>query len=251
MTPVFPIGLKLAGKRCLVFGFSPEQATRAAALMDCGARVLVIAPQLAAELRPAFEAGHLEYFPRGYKAGDLSDAWLAVQVNCDPEAADLILAEAERERVFFCAVDQPASSYFHLAQARAGALLVAVSTNGRAPALARRLRQELQRLFDAAGAAQAVEHVAALREDTAPSERRLVMQRAMQSVRLDGALSFGELSAYASAASLPPGSEVAPGSAGAARADTLSDPAEPAALGEEHVGRHSNVGGPSEGGGTG
>lgn len=190
MTEVFPIGLKLNHKRCVVFGAGPEQATRAQALLNCGARVRVIAQELAGELQPALEAGALEHFRREYARGDLRDAWLAVQVNFDPAMAEQILEEAERERVFFCAVDQPASSYSHLAQARAGALLLAIGTSGRAPALARRLRQLLQGLLDSAGAAEAVERIAELRERTAPSERRAVMQQAMERVHLSGALRF-------------------------------------------------------------
>lgn len=204
---VFPVGLKLAGRLCVVFGDGTEQAQRARAWLNVGARVRVIAPQLSEELRAELETGALEHVPRGYKAGDLDQAWLAVLVDVDEELATRISDEAERERVFFCAVDQPQASYAHLAQARAGDLVIAISTNGRAPALGRRLRQEFERVLTESDAKSRVARLAELRDATPPEERRKVLGAAVSGVRLTGKLVF------------------------------------------EHD--HSNVGGPSVGGGTG
>lgn len=187
---VFPAGLKLDGRLCVVFGSGPEQALRAQAWLDLGARVRVIAPTLEDPLVQVERRGGLEFLPRGYEEGDLAEVWLAVLVDADTELATRLFAEAERERVFFCAVDQPQSSYSHLAQARAGDLTIAISTNGRIPALGRRLRQELERLLEASDAAVHVARLAALRDATPAAERRRVLGEAVRSVGFSGELSF-------------------------------------------------------------
>ncbi len=188
---VFPIGLKLAGRLCVVFGAGPEQAQRAKSWLELGARVRIVAHTLAGELVDELSRGSIEHLPRGYEPGDLHEAWLAVLVDADQELATRLFEEAERERVFFCAVDQPQSSYSHLAQARAGDLVIAISTNGRVPALGRRLRQELQRMLRASNAASHVARLAALRDATPSERRREVLGEAVSEVRFDGELRFG------------------------------------------------------------
>ncbi|MCA9642436.1 MAG: hypothetical protein KC492_17165, partial [Myxococcales bacterium] len=187
----FPVGLKLTGRLCIVFGSGAEQAQRAKAWLDQGARVRIVASTLSPDLEGARARSELEHIPRGYEQGDLREAWLAVLVDTDEELATRIFQESEEHRVFFCAVDQPQASYSHLAQAKAGDLTIAISTNGRAPALGRRLRQELETLFARSDTASHVARLAALRDVTPPSRRREVLGAAVSEVRLTGNLSFG------------------------------------------------------------
>ncbi|MEZ4229320.1 MAG: bifunctional precorrin-2 dehydrogenase/sirohydrochlorin ferrochelatase [Polyangiaceae bacterium] len=189
---VFPLGLRLQGRLCVVFGAGEEQAARAKTWHALGAKVRVVAATLAEELQPLVLQGAIEHLPRGYMQGDLAEAWLAVLVDSNSELATRIFEEAERERVFFCAVDQPQSSYSHLAQARAGDLVIAISTNGRVPALGRRLRQELERLLVSSDAESHVARLAKLRDSTRSAERRRVLGDAVSQVRFSGGLSFGE-----------------------------------------------------------
>lgn len=174
MTSTFPIALKLKGRRCLVVGDGHEAAARAQALTDAGAEVLLVRPE-------------------DYESSDLDGAWLAIQTTRDVELAARVAAEAERRRIFFCAVDQPAfNSFAHVAIARAGDLFVAVSSNGRAPALARRLRELLQALFDRSGLAAYAEELAALRERTPSAERARVLNAAVAELELEGELKIPE-----------------------------------------------------------
>jgi len=186
----FPIQLHLTGKKCLVVGSGPEAPRRALALLESGARVVVITHHEDAQ---PFELEHeaLSVQQRPFRSQDLDDTWLVVQVAVNGSlAAELSRCCAER-RIFFCAVDQPEfSSYSHMALARSGALTLAISTEGQIPALGRRLRDELSRILDAADAAREVEQLSALRRATPPDRRREVLTRAVADVELTGELRF-------------------------------------------------------------
>jgi siroheme synthase-like protein len=126
----FPVALEVAGRRCVVFGSGPVARARATALLDAGASVMVIA--------------------RPYEEGDLAGAFLAVAATGDAAETARIFAEAERDGVLLNAVDDPAHCHFAVpAVLRRGELTVTVSTGGRAPGYARRLRDELSRAVGA------------------------------------------------------------------------------------------------------
>jgi precorrin-2 dehydrogenase/sirohydrochlorin ferrochelatase len=97
-------------------------------------------------------------------------------------------------RVPFSAIDQPkVSSFLHVALARAGSLIVAISTAGTAPALSRRLREELERILDESGLATFVDRLSALRRKTPSTERRQVLGEAVAGVRFNGKLELPPL----------------------------------------------------------
>jgi siroheme synthase-like protein len=122
----FPVALEVAGRRCVVFGSGPVARARVTALLDAGAAVTLIA--------------------RPYEEGDLAGAFLAVAATGDAAETARIFAEAERDGVLLNAVDDPAHCHFAVpAVLRRGDLTVTVSTGGRAPGYARRLRDELSR----------------------------------------------------------------------------------------------------------
>jgi siroheme synthase-like protein len=186
----YPLNLLLDDRKCVVVGGGAEAALRAGNLLEAGARVLVVgedatpgldelaSPRLRVERRPFLES-------------DLDDAWLVVQATQDAALARRVGLGCEARRIFFCAVDQPEnSSYAHLALVRAGSLTVAIGTEGRAPALGRRLREELARVLGEAGAADEVERLAALRTATPAAERREALGRAVADVHFTGALRF-------------------------------------------------------------
>ena len=126
----FPVSLEVAGRRCVVFGVGGVARARAEALLDAGASVTVIG--------------------RPHEDGDLAGAFLAVAATGDPAENVRIHAEAEREGVLLNAVDDPARCHFAVPSVlRRGDLVVTVSTGGRAPAYARRLREELGRMVGA------------------------------------------------------------------------------------------------------
>jgi len=187
--PVFPIALLLKGRACLVVGSSPEVTSRTQALLDAHARPTVISSAPNDTIRALAQAGSIALHEREFVDSDLNGKWLAVLVDANAALAARMASLAEVERVFFCAVDQPEhNSYAHMAQARAGLLTIAVSTAGQAPALGRRLREELERLLVAAKMGEFVEKLARLRQNTPSSQRRQVLGEAVSGVHFSGEL---------------------------------------------------------------
>lgn len=185
-----PVNLLLAGRQCVVVGGGGEAARRVRDLLEAGARVRLVGTEATPDLE-SLASERLETVARSFGEGDLDGAWLVVQATRDTLLARRLSDACERRRIFFCAVDQPEfSSYAHLALVRAGSLTLAIGTEGRAPALGRRLRDELARLLLEAGAAEEVERIAELRAATPSSERRAALNRAVADVHFTGALRF-------------------------------------------------------------
>lgn len=189
MARSFPLALKLSGRKCVVVGNSLEAVTRAEAFSDAGAKVHVVGEDPCQELVSLTRERGLILHERPYAASDLADAWLAVLTERDLELAARIAEDADATRVFFCAVDMPEhGSFSHVALARAGVLTLALSTEGQAPALARRLREEFQRLMDEAGLAAFTDSLATLRARTPRGERKRVLGAVVSGVRIEGRL---------------------------------------------------------------
>jgi uroporphyrin-III C-methyltransferase/precorrin-2 dehydrogenase/sirohydrochlorin ferrochelatase len=142
---VFPAFLKLAGRPVLVVGGGPVAASKLPALLDAGALVTVVAP----EVRPEIEAAGVVVRRRGFAARDLDGVWFVVAA-ATPEVNEQVARAAEGRRVFVNAVDDPrrASAYLGGVVRRDG-VTVAISTDGAAPALAGLLRQSLDALLPA------------------------------------------------------------------------------------------------------
>ena len=141
--PLLPLFLKLEGRPVLLVGGGRVAAARLAQLVEVGARVTVVAP----EVRPEILASGVTVRRRPFRPADLDGAWLAVAA-ATPEVSRQLARAAERRRIFVNAVDGPrrASAYTG-AVLRRGGVAVAVSTGGRAPALAGLLRQALGALL--------------------------------------------------------------------------------------------------------
>ena len=137
--PLFPAFLKLHGRRAVVVGGGPVAASKLRALLDAGADVTVVAPAAVKEVATA----GVKLIERRFRASDLDGAWLVVAA-ATTAVNRAVARAAEKRRVFVNAVDDPpnASLYLGGVVRRAG-VTFAVSTDGRAPALAGLLREGL------------------------------------------------------------------------------------------------------------
>jgi uroporphyrin-III C-methyltransferase/precorrin-2 dehydrogenase/sirohydrochlorin ferrochelatase len=100
---IYPLGLKVAGRLVVVVGGGPVAARRARALVEAGARVRVIAPDVCEELSVLARVsapGAVELVPRAYRAGDLDEAWLVHTATGSPAVDQQVSDDAERARVF-------------------------------------------------------------------------------------------------------------------------------------------------------
>lgn len=140
----YPVSLNVRGRRCVVVGGNQLAEDRTRGLLDAGADVTVIAVRLTAQLRELVAAGRLEHLARQYQPGDLDGAFLAVGAAFDHGVNAALWAEAENRGVLLNAVDDNPHCHFALPSVlRRGSLAITVSTGGRSPALARRIRRDL------------------------------------------------------------------------------------------------------------
>ncbi len=145
---LFPILLKLKAKRCVVVGAGKIAAAKAAGLLTSGAHVVVIGPRAAGWIQSQARAGKVIWRRRRFVAADLEQAFLVIAAT-DSNATNEAVFRACAERGVLCnVVDDPERcDFFYPAVVRRGPLQIAISTSGRSPALARRLRIELERQF--------------------------------------------------------------------------------------------------------
>ena len=170
MTAGVPLLVSLVGQRVVCVGAGPVAAAKLRPLLDAGAEVVVVSPEAAEEVAEAARANRCSWHRRPYEAADLAGALLVVAATSSPEvnarvAADAAALPAFCVRVDVTGPDDPApGSAALLATVRRGPLLLAVSTSGEAPSLARRIRADLERTYDEAWGACA-ELLGQLRRD--------------------------------------------------------------------------------------
>ncbi len=140
--------LKLADRRCLVVGGGTVAAPKIASLLCAGARVVVVAPKASEKVRYWAGHGQIEWKGRVFEAADLDGKFLVVAATSSPEINEMVFREASRREVLCNVVDDPEHcDFYYPAVVRRGLLQVAISTEGSSPALAQRLRQELEQQF--------------------------------------------------------------------------------------------------------
>jgi precorrin-2 dehydrogenase / sirohydrochlorin ferrochelatase len=140
-----PISVNLDGRRCVVAGGGEVAERKVLVLLESGARVCVISPKLTAELRRLAAANAFEYLAREWKSGDLKDCLLAFAATGDAEVDRAMAGEARALRVPINVADGPElCDFITPSVVRRGDLQIAISTAGASPALASRLRRDLQ-----------------------------------------------------------------------------------------------------------
>jgi precorrin-2 dehydrogenase/sirohydrochlorin ferrochelatase len=141
---LFPIFLKLTGRRCVVVGAGHLAESKIASLRAADAAVTVIAPQASASIAEQAAAGELTLHSRPYRQGDLAGAFLVVAATNAPAVNRAVFAEATATGVLCNAVDDPPFCDFYFPSVvRRGDLQIAISTAGNSPALAQQLRKDL------------------------------------------------------------------------------------------------------------
>lgn len=133
----------------LVVGGGTVAQRKVSSLMACGADITVVALQATTELVRLHRQGAILWIQRSFQPECLSDAWLVVAATDDKAANRLVARLATEKRVFINVVDDPELSTFQVpAIVDRSPLMIAVSSSGYAPVLARRVRERLEALFD-------------------------------------------------------------------------------------------------------
>ncbi len=144
----YPVFLNLRGRRCMVVGGGAVAEQKVLGLLEAGARVTIISPKVSQRLEDLAAGGAVTIKRHPYRRGDLEGAFLAIAATDDRAVNHDVWAEAEQRGILLNAVDDPPHcSFIAPAIQRQGDLTVAVSTAGKSPALAVRLRERIGRLI--------------------------------------------------------------------------------------------------------
>jgi siroheme synthase-like protein len=141
---LFPLFLKLEGKRCLVVGAGFIGLEKVESLLRCGASVRVVAPLAVERVRQLSSEGKIEWLDRRYEPEDAAGCDLIIAATNDRGVNRVVFEEASR-RSILCntADDPPLCDFFFASIVQRGPLQIAISTAGQSPALAQRLRREI------------------------------------------------------------------------------------------------------------
>lgn len=145
---LFPIFLKLDGRSCLVVGAGAVAESKIEGLIEAGAVVYVVAPSATPAIEQRAKKGAIRWSQREFELADLTGVFLVVVATSSRELNERIFEEAQR-RCILCNVvdDPPHCDFYYPSVVRRGDLQFAISTAGHSPALAQRLRKELQQQF--------------------------------------------------------------------------------------------------------
>jgi precorrin-2 dehydrogenase len=178
-SPLYPVGLVVEARRCLVVGGGKVAARKAEGLAACRALVHVVAPAVGDAVQ---SLAAVTWEERPYRRGEVSDYRLAVAASNDPAVNRQVYEDGEKAGVWVNSADDPAACSFVLPSvARRGSLVLSVSTGGMSPALSSWLRDELA---DHLGA----EHEAAAKLMAEERERRRGEGKSSEGLDWHGAL---------------------------------------------------------------
>ena len=148
MTSLFPMFLKLEGRRCLVVGAGTVAEGKISSLLLSGAEVRVVAPSANGAVREWVRTGAIGWENREFSPADLDRAFLVIVATSSKEVNQAVFREAQSRRVLCNVVDDPEHcDFYYPAVVRRGQLQIAISTAGESPALAQKLRRELEIQF--------------------------------------------------------------------------------------------------------
>ena len=144
----FPMMVRLEGRKCVVVGGGAVAEEKIAGLLPHLARITVVSPEATRKIQKQARVGIITWKQRRFAARDIAGAFLAIAATDSPAVNAAVFRACSARGVLCNSVDDPPNcDFFYPAVVRRGALQIAISTNGRSPALASRLRRELEQQF--------------------------------------------------------------------------------------------------------
>ena len=145
MKPYYPVFLDLNARSCVVIGGGPIAEGKIQMLLECGANITMISPTVTAQIKDLAKTGAIQLEEREYREGDLSQAYLVIAATDDNNVNQTIAREAEQHNLLLNVADVThLCNFIAPAVVRRGDVTVAISTSGTSPALARKLREEIE-----------------------------------------------------------------------------------------------------------
>jgi precorrin-2 dehydrogenase/sirohydrochlorin ferrochelatase len=144
----YPVYLDIRNRRCLVVGGGSVGTRKVMTLLECGAVVTVVSPLVSPKLLELAEAGSIEWKKGTYRRSDLEGVFLVIGATDKQELNRQIYTDAEPLNKLCNIVDRPEDCNFILPSVvNRGDLVIAVSTSGKSPAFAKKLRKDLEKQF--------------------------------------------------------------------------------------------------------
>jgi precorrin-2 dehydrogenase/sirohydrochlorin ferrochelatase len=148
MKRLFPLFLKLEGRKCLVVGAGEIAESKVASLLGTGAELHVVAPQATRRINWWAQSARIRWHKRKFRPSDLTGCFLVVAATSSRVLHEQIFRLANRKNIICNVVDVPElCDFYYPAIVQRGALQIAVSTAGESPALAQRLRKQFEAEF--------------------------------------------------------------------------------------------------------
>jgi precorrin-2 dehydrogenase / sirohydrochlorin ferrochelatase len=148
VTSLFPMFMKLTGRRVLVVGAGSVGEQKVSGLLETGARIRVVAFDATPTVRDWAREGKIELNMRAFANDDLQGTFLVVAATSSRTLNERIYDEAQRLGVLCNVVDVPdLCDFFYPSVVRRGDLQIAVSTAGQSPSLAQKIRKQLETQF--------------------------------------------------------------------------------------------------------
>jgi precorrin-2 dehydrogenase/sirohydrochlorin ferrochelatase len=148
MTEIYPISLLIEGRQAVVVGGGEVAERKVLSLLEARAAVRVVAPEATPRLRSLAAEGAIVWRPGQATEADIADAFVVILATDDPDLNARMAAVAQGMGKLVNAVDQPeACNFFVPASVRRGPLVITVATGGASPALAKRIRREVETRF--------------------------------------------------------------------------------------------------------
>jgi siroheme synthase-like protein len=145
---LFPAFLKLENRPMLVVGGGAIASSKIPGLLEAGARITVVAPKLNCDLAERVRNRQIEWLPKPFEASDLDGKFVVVAATSLRDVNAAVFAAADKRQILCNAVDDIDHCHFYYGSiVQRGDLQIAISTNGKSPALAQRLRKELEQQF--------------------------------------------------------------------------------------------------------
>ncbi len=144
----YPVNLDIQNRKCLVVGGGSVGTRKVMTLLDCGAIVTVVSPDVTEQLSELANNGKIELIKRDYRSSDLDGMFLVIGATDNEELNSRIHSDSEKLNKLCNIADRPNVCNFILPSVVSrGDLVIAISTSGKSPAFAKKLRKDLEKEF--------------------------------------------------------------------------------------------------------
>jgi len=144
----YPVNLDIRNRKCLVVGGGAVGTRKVMTLLDCGAKVTVVSTDVAEKLQELSDSDIIKLEKRPFQISDLDEMFLVIGATDNQEINKEIHSEAERLGILCNIADRPEDCNFILpAIVNRGDLIIAISTSGKSPAFAKKMRKDLEKKF--------------------------------------------------------------------------------------------------------